>query len=150
LFIIDKTVKLRQNRRCHVRLFYDVRGPLRLLLNNRWRVRLSAECLFVNDGTLAHANTRNEVGNGAVFVLQICTNVFDRVRLDFPCGISIFRLSFDHILEICANSIDAHLPIRHCYFLPCLVIHKTFGIIWNDFSQIFTANGTRENVQCVE
>lgn len=40
-----------------------------------------AECLFVNDGTLAHANTQREaISNGAMFVRQIYTNAFDLIR----------------------------------------------------------------------
>lgn len=41
-----------------------------------------AECLFVNDGTLAHANTQHEaISNGAMFVRQIYTNAFTQMHL---------------------------------------------------------------------
>lgn len=89
-----------------------------------------AECLFVNDGTLAHANTQREaISNGAMFVRQIYTNAFDLIRR-VP-WISIFRLSFNHTLETCANFIYPHLLVyrRFCLAWWLTKLSESSGII---------------------
>lgn len=64
-----------------------------------------------------------------MFVRQICTNLFNLIRWIFS-WISVFRLSFNHTLETCANFI--YSPNSSLLFSILLNDSPTFRIVWNN------------------